>query len=498
MNVRGGDEKQSGTTDPLPHFASKKNVSIRKRFLPTFMYEYGRSVYGGNPLLQQTLPAPFVPTHPVLYIVLFLCSAILFLSMGTIILVKSSKSHVVEEYYSQIHRYQYTPSDPMVNINEGLRSFVVDGVTYKQGTMTQLRFNVKKEMKAPVYMYYKIDNLFQNHRYFKTGRSRSQLSGSINPGEMSNCHPYLKPGGVNKSGEDVIVSYDGQERRAYSFQYNPCGIAAWSMFNDTLSLFKVMHSTSTAPNNVPISKSSSTSNLNVQLLCNGTDFDAKGNPLGKSVTQNGCSKKGISWRSDTEVKFKNLTVGERWWSLYFPYTTNNTYLNKGWYLNEPGHSLPDPLDLDFQVWMRDAVLPNFRKLYRIINVDLTPGTYLLQVEEFFDVETFGGQKGFVLRPHGLGGVEEFGVGIAFLIVGSLSFVLSISYLVDCILRKEKKDAVSMLKEPRRSWYHYDPSAPEFEKYYQLLIERSVPIEELIALRKMQDPRSRSTTSKDTE
>ncbi|CCW64583.1 unnamed protein product [Phytomonas sp. EM1] len=492
------NEKRPGAADPLPHVSPKKNVSIRKRFLPTFMYEYGRSIYGGNPLLQQTLPAPFVPPRPVLYIILCFCFTILCLTLGVVLLVQSSRSYVVEGNYDQIHRYQYVPSDPSVNINEGLRSFVVDGVTHKQGTITQLLFNINKEMKAPVYMYYKLNRFFQNHRYFQTGRSKSQLSGSKNPGSMSDCHPYLKPGYVDKSGGSVVVSYNGQQRKADSFNYNPCGIAAWSMFNDTLTLFKVVSSTSPALDGVSTSKSSKDRSLTVQLVCNGTDFDAKSNPLGKSATPNHCSKKGISWRADTDVRFKNLTLDEKWWSLYFPYHTNNTYLNKGWYLNEPGHSLPDPVDPDLQVWMRCAPLSNFRKLYRIINVDLTPGTYLLQVEEFFDVETLGGHKGFVLRPHGTAGFEEPGVGIAFIAVGSLSFVMCVSYLIEHVLRKKKKDVISMLKEPRRSWYLFDPSAPEFEKYYQLLIERNVPLEELIALRKMHDTRSGSSTSRYSE
>jgi len=36
---------------------------------------------------------------------------------------------------------------------------------------------------------------------------------------------------------------------------------------------------------------------------------------------------------------------------------------------------------DLIVWVRTAALPNFRKLYRIINVDLPRGTYYLDVTQ---------------------------------------------------------------------------------------------------------------------
>jgi len=37
-------------------------------------------------------------------------------------------------------------------------------------------------------------------------------------------------------------------------------------------------------------------------------------------------------------------------------------------------------DEDFVVWMRVAGLPTFKKLHRIINVDLEPGTYTVEIQ----------------------------------------------------------------------------------------------------------------------
>ena len=40
-----------------------------------------------------------------------------------------------------------------------------------------LRATVTEEMKAPVYMYYKLRNFYQNHRRYVKSRSDSQLKG---------------------------------------------------------------------------------------------------------------------------------------------------------------------------------------------------------------------------------------------------------------------------------------------------------------------------------
>ena len=92
-----------------------------------------------------------------------------------------------------------------------------------------------------------------------------------------------------------------------------------------------------------------------------------------------CSKNGIAWDSDKRVKFRppdfNSTMKNYWWS--------NSYAN------ETGHLLPKTFDEenpqepneDLIVWVRTAALPNFRKLYRIINVDLPKGVYYLNVTQ---------------------------------------------------------------------------------------------------------------------
>lgn len=67
-------------------------------------------------------------------------------------------------------------------------------------------------------------------------------------------------------------------------------------------------------------------------------------------------KDGIAWASDREKKFKNPPPGT------------------------PGiRVIPDLEDEDFIVWMRTAGLPDFKKLYRIIEQDIPAGAYTVNV-----------------------------------------------------------------------------------------------------------------------
>merc|ERR1719379_276974 len=82
----------------------------------------------------------------------------------------------------------------------------------------------------------------------------------------------------------------------------------------------------------------------------------------------------------------------------------------------------------FIVWMRTAGLPTFRKLYAKIDKDLEAGeTVTIDVESRFNVTSFQGKKRLVLSTISwIGGKNSF-LGIAYIIVGSISAVLSIGF-----------------------------------------------------------------------
>lgn len=464
---------------------------LKKTLIPEFVHEHGRTVYGGNPLVQQTLPGIFNYPSPFILVPVFFLLMIPFLVVGALVLERGPHSRIIEHDYSQIHRYQYLPTDPSVNVNQGISSFVADGVTHTQGTRTWLEFNVTRRIRAPVYMYYRIDNMYQNYRAFHDGRSNPQLTGKKNLGNTYMCKPFTNPGFLEPGRNTSITITNAagvvETWPANHFTYNPCGLAPWSMFNDTFVLYRAMTATEVAvaeAAGATVRRGGAAGTTPVQLVCNGTDFGPKGEPLGGSVEPNRCAKKGISWKADTTIRFHNMTLREDWWSRYYPQPTTNEYLRNGWYLHEPGHTLPDPSDYDLQVWVRASFMTNFRKLYRVVDVSLHPGTYLVDISEYYDVVSFRGRKSIVLQHTGWIGGRNVALGVVFVIMGCLSFVLGVAFTVECLLQRNGVNRYERMAEPRRGWYVFAPNDPEFANYYQLRLRRHVPMAQLQSLRKV--------------
>jgi hypothetical protein len=113
--------------------------------------------------------------------------------------------------------------------------------------LCRVRFSVDKAMKAPVYVYYELQNFYQNHRRYVKSRSDTQLAGTVfdDESKVSDCDP--------------LRSRDGKV-------LHPCGLVANSYFNDTFSLV---------------------------------------NPPGFALNE-----AGISWESDRKQKFKAVSQAD--------------------------------------------------------------------------------------------------------------------------------------------------------------------------------------------
>jgi len=77
--------------------------------------------------------------------------------------------------------------------------------------------------------------------------------------------------------------------------------------------------------------------------------------------------------------------------------------------------------------MRTAGLPTFRKLYGVINQDLEPGTYYLDIYNNYDVSSFDGTKTFVISTTNSLGGQNYFLSIAYIVVGTICIVLSIFF-----------------------------------------------------------------------
>ncbi|PUU78998.1 ligand-effect modulator 3 family [Tuber borchii] len=228
-----------------------------------------------------------------------------------------------------------------------------------------IEFTIPNEMKAPVLMYYRLTNFYQNHRRYVISLDEKQLKGEPRSYQdldgSDDCAPLAGAGGV---------------------PYYPCGLVANSMFNDTF----------TSP---------------VSVLDGG-------NSSGEEYFM---TTKGIAWGSDKKRYKKtryrpDQVIPPRNWVKRFP----NNYTEE---------TMPDINQWEeFQVWMRAAGLPTFSKLARRNDTLAMPaGKYRVDITYNFEVMNFTGTKSIMLSTRTVMGGRNPFLGIAYVVVAGLCVVL---------------------------------------------------------------------------
>ncbi|GAB2287479.1 ALA-interacting subunit 3 [Dionaea muscipula] len=332
MNAKGaaGSGRNDGGSDSST--TSKKNSKKPK---------YSR-------FTQQELPACKPILTPGWVISTFIAVGIVFIPIGLASL--SASERVVEIS----HRYdrECVPVD-----------YGNDLVAYIQSTNTNktcaVSLTVPKQMKQPIYIYYQLDNFYQNHRRYVKSRSDKQLRSKDYERDTSNCAPEA-------TNDDAPIV--------------PCGLIAWSLFNDTYQF-----------------------SVNEKLLQ--------------------VSKKDIAWKSDQKHKFG---------SDVYPKNFQSGGLIGGAKLNS---SIPLSEQVDLIVWMRTAALPTFRKLFGKIEVNLEANQIIsVVIENNYNTYSFGGKKKLVLSTTSwIGGKNDF-LGIAYLTVGGLCLFLAICFILLYVIK----------------------------------------------------------------
>lgn len=239
------------------------------------------------------------------------------------------------------------------------------------------------DWEGQVFLYYGLTNFYQNHRLYVRSRDDKQLYGDLKS-RNENCKPLWK--------------------KNETHYYAPCGAIANSMFNDSITL--------------QYTKAGEVDNWQpVPVL-----------------------KRGIAWESDRKYKFKNPDTGGDTSpaALKRAFERENTVKPSDWQKNVWELDLEDSenngfLNEDFIVWMRTAAMPNFRKLYRMLDGEFKSGLavnnkYRLVIDYNYKVVQFNGTKSIILSTTSILGAKNPFFGIAFIVIGCIFFIVAVIFV----------------------------------------------------------------------
>jgi hypothetical protein len=399
----------------------------------------------GSSFQQQKLPHFYAQHNPPSTIICMFIVAIAFIPVGASILVASEAMFEKDVRYDQVNSYKYDSCSG--GARHQLLSFdTSDGGVVYAGCRVRKTFTLSSKVKGPIYMYYRLVGFYQNYRQYAQSLNEDQMQGVevTDRDSLENCEPFTGPSENNEGTSGTLISpRAGVSKKWGEMQYSPCGAVPWSMFNDTIALYRLDDDSvvSKVDALAPATELSTLIGGGATLICDGGGFAANGTYVG-GLAGNACTKKGIALEADSNTRFKAAAKNDVVWHGEGQSTSDNHFQKNGWYANEIGHKIPVNIDEDFMVWTRIAGLADFRKLYRKLDDDLEAGTYVLDIVESYDVASFDGEKHVVLMTTTWIGGRNYVLGSLFIAFGGVCLVLAVGFLVWYVVNGPRRRGTS--------------------------------------------------------
>lgn len=124
-------------------------------------------------------------------------------------------------------------------LSSNFYSVIIEAVNNESGEIEKkctISLSIEKTLKSPIFVYYKIENFFSNHREFVKSKLYPQLRGE-SVSDTSNCDKMKTSGDLFGDNSENMVSFTGHPLNPKDI-LDPCGLIARAFFNDTFTILK--------------------------------------------------------------------------------------------------------------------------------------------------------------------------------------------------------------------------------------------------------------------